>query len=206
MKLTYNAPFILSYTILCAIIRGLGYLVPGLMGIFTVGTQMDFGNPIDYFRLFSHALGHADWEHFFGNFSFILIIGPILEEKYGSKKLLLMAFITALATGILNVLFFSTGLLGASGVLFMLILLASFTNMQKGVIPLTFILVLVVYLGGEVYNAFSNDNVSQFAHIIGGVLGGIFGFIMGVEKSTAIPQSSSSKGNSDPDQYTELFK
>jgi membrane associated rhomboid family serine protease len=205
MKLTYNAPFILSYTLLCALIRGLGDVIPGFMGIFTVGIQIDFGNPIDYFRLFSHAMGHADWEHFFGNFSFILIIGPILEEKYGSKKLLLMAFITALVTGMLNVMFFSTALLGASGVLFMLILLASFTNMKKGVVPLTFVLVLVVYLGGEVYNAFSNDNVSQFAHIIGGVFGGIFGFVMGTE-----PPASTTKGNSESrneeDSYTELFK
>jgi membrane associated rhomboid family serine protease len=114
-----------------------------------------------------------------GNFSFILLIGPILEEKYGSKMLLSLIFFTALVTGILNAVFFNNALLGASGIVFMMILLVSFANVQKGKIPLTFILVALLYLGQEVYQAVSSaDNISQFAHIIGGICGGIFGYVI----------------------------
>jgi len=61
-------------------------------------------------------------------------------------------------------------------VVFMMILLASFTNFSKGEIPLTFILVLILYLGRELFNAFGDDNISQFAHIVGGFIGSLFGF------------------------------
>ena len=89
-----------------------------------------------------------------------------------------MILITALVTGVLNVLFFPSALLGASGVVFMMILLASFTNFNKGEIPLTFILVLILYLGRELYGSFGSDNgnISQFAHVVGGFIGSLFGF------------------------------
>jgi membrane associated rhomboid family serine protease len=58
----------------------------------------------------------------------------------------------------------------------MMVLLASFTNFNKGEIPLTFILVLVLYLGRELFNSFRSDNISEFAHIAGGFCGSLFGF------------------------------
>lgn len=144
---------------------------------------MSFSDPLDYFRLFSHALGHANWEHLFSNLSLLLILGPILEEKYSTKSLALMSFITALITGILNVSFMRTGLYGASGIVFMMILLASFANVKARTIPLTFILVVILFLGKEVINSFEANNVSQFAHILGGILGSIFGFYTGSRKN-----------------------
>nr|HMP30396.1 rhomboid family intramembrane serine protease [Saprospiraceae bacterium] len=136
----------------------------------------DIQNPISIFTLFSHVLGHANWGHLLGNMTFILLVGPIVEEKYGSKRLLTMILLTALVTGILNILFFNTGLLGASGVVFMLILLSSFTNVRAGEVPITFILVALLFLGKEIMESLQNDNISQFAHVIGGICGSFFGF------------------------------
>mgnify|MGYP000259418082 CR=1 FL=1 len=110
-----------------------------------------------------------------GNLSFILLLGPIIEEKYGGASLLLMIGITAIVTGILNVIFFQTGLLGASGIVFLFIILASFGNAQKG-IPLTFLLIAILFLGKEVWQAFQDNNISEFAHIAGGICGSLFGF------------------------------
>jgi len=111
------------------------------------------------------------------NFSFILLLGPILETNYGSAGLSIMIVITAVVTGLLNVLLFSTGLMGASGIVFMMILLSSFTNFGKGEVPITFILVLVLYLGREVVNAFTANDISEFGHIIGGLCGSVFGYL-----------------------------
>ena len=113
----------------------------------------------------------------------ILLLGPIVEEKYGAAKTILMIVLTALVTGIINVLFFSTGLLGASGIVFMLILLVSFTNMKDGKIPLTFILVALLFIGKEVIQSMEADHVSQAAHIIGGFCGSIFGFTSGRKRA-----------------------
>jgi membrane associated rhomboid family serine protease len=59
----------------------------------------------------------------------------------------------------------------------MMILLASFTNFTAGEIPLTFILILILYLGREILNSFASNNISEFAHIVGGFIGSLFGFL-----------------------------
>jgi membrane associated rhomboid family serine protease len=153
-------------------------VAPGItFRLFTLLPGMSFADPLSYFRLVFHVLGHSGWDHLIGNLTFMLLIGPILEEKYGSKRLLIMIFITALSTGILNLIFFNTGLLGASGVVFMLILLGSFVNLSSGKIPLTFVLVVILFLGKEIVDSLRNDNISQFAHIMGGIIGTVFGFL-----------------------------
>ena len=75
-------------------------------------------------------------------------------------------------------IFFSSALLGASGVAFMFILLSSFANSTEGTIPLTLILVGVIYLGNEIISGMTvNDSVSQLAHIVGGICGCGLGYI-----------------------------
>ncbi|MGF1533333.1 MAG: rhomboid family intramembrane serine protease [Bernardetiaceae bacterium] len=184
MRITYNAPVILTFTLVCVGVRLLGDLPT--QHFFALDGQTNLGDPLDYLRLFSHIIGHGNWPHLIGNFSFILLIGPMVEEKYSSATLLLMMAMTALVTGLLNNFMFDTGLLGASGIVFMLILLGSFTNIRAGEIPLTFVLVVALYLGQEVLSIFKNDNVSQFAHILGGICGAVFGFLLGGKPSTNI--------------------
>ena len=77
----------------------------------------------------------------------------------------------------LNLLLVRTRLLGASGIVFMLILLSSFTNIRQGEIPITFILIVALYVVREFVNALTPDTVSQLAHIAGGLIGGAFGFL-----------------------------
>jgi membrane associated rhomboid family serine protease len=179
MKLKYNAPVTLTFALLCAAVLLIDQISGGSLraSIFSVPGTMNFGSLVAYVRLFTHVLGHADWTHLLSNMAFILLLGPILEEKYGSGSLFVMVLVTALITGVLNILFLDTGLLGASGVVFMMILLVSFTNIRSGEIPLTFILVVVLYLAREIVAAVREDTVSQFAHIVGGVTGSLFGFL-----------------------------
>jgi len=181
MRIKYNAPTTLSFTLICALLLGLdSFVLPGLAeSAFSAPARGTFqaGHPLDWFRLVSHILGHADVAHFLSNFVLILLLGPILESVWGSGPLLVMMLVTALATGVLNALVFPSSLMGASGVLFMMILLASFTNFGKGEIPLTFVLVMVLFLGREVVSSFANNRVSEFAHILGGLIGSFFGFL-----------------------------
>ena len=181
MKIRYNAPVILTYALISVLIMALTkYFLPSLSeNWFAVPGRGNFS--ITSFRnwvnLFTHVIGHTSWEHLIGNFSFILLLGPLLEENYKSLTMLFIIVITALTTGIINVLFFPTLLMGASGVVFMMILLASFTNITRGEIPMTFILVLVLYLGGQIIMSINTNNISYTAHIAGGFCGSVFGFI-----------------------------
>ena len=187
MRIKYNAPTILTFAFISALVMVLSlYLVPGLaQNWFMVPGKGDFSPSSlrNWVTLITHAAGHASWTHLVGNFSIILLIGPMLEENYGSLALLAMIAITSLVTGILNVLLFPTSLMGASGVVFMMILLASFTNFTRGEIPLTFILVLVLYLGDQLLNSLSTSNISHFAHIAGGFCGSLFGFFISPKRS-----------------------
>lgn len=179
-KIKYNSPVILTYALICVFSLIIGEFTKGASTrlMFCV-YRFPLDDALGYVRLFTHVIGHINFNHLFGNFMIILLIGPMLEEKYGSLNLLIMIIFTAGITGIFQVLFFNTALLGASGVAFMLIILSSFANISKGKIPLTLILVLFIYLGQEVISgAVADDNVSHITHILGGVCGAVFGFFI----------------------------
>jgi rhomboid protease GluP len=178
---TYNAPVVLTFALLAFLVH-LGNVQTGgtlSPAYFAALPTFDYASFWSWFRLVSHVLGHRDTLHLTANFSVILLIGPILEEKYGARRMLIMIVVTALVTGVLNTLFFNTGLMGASGIVFMMILVGSFVNHRPGEIPLTFVLVVSLYLAGEVTAAFRRDDVSQFAHLLGGLCGTVFGFWQG---------------------------
>ena len=184
MKISYNAPIILTFALLSTIVLVLSLSLPENFKFWFLSPAIfNFQDPKFYTGILFHPLAHANWGHLLGNFSFILLIGPNLEEKYGSRDLLFMIILTAIFSGLLDAAFFDTYGIGASGIVFMMILLSSFTNMQSGKIPLTFIFVVILFIGQEIYAGFVNDdNVSQFAHILGGICGGIFGFFLGNKK------------------------
>jgi rhomboid protease GluP len=182
MRIRYNAPVTLTFALVSTLILAADQtlrtdIIPTL---FTMPPRAYFslGSPADWIRLFTHIAGHGDWAHLLGNFAFILLLGPILEEKYGAVSVLVMMLITSLVTGLLNGFFSEAALLGASGVVFMMILLASFTNIKNREVPLTFLLVVALYLAREIISAFNTgDQIAQFAHIAGGVCGSLFGFL-----------------------------
>ncbi len=177
-RLQYNSPVILTYTMLSLTVLIIGNLTGGLTTklLFSI-YKTSFSDPLMYFRLVGHVLGHVDFSHYYNNFLIILLVGPMLEEKYGSGNIFIMMLATALITGLLNVFLFNTGLLGASGIVFMFICLGSFANFERGKIPLTAILIAIIFLGKEVVEGFNTtDNISQLTHIAGGICGSVLGF------------------------------
>jgi membrane associated rhomboid family serine protease len=133
-----------------------------------------------YPRFVLHVLGHNGYSHYINNMMIILVVGPPLEEKYGSWPLFWAMFLTALVSGMVHFLFFpGTMLLGASGIVFMMIAMSSLSGMKNGSIPITLILVLTLYIGGEIVDGILlQDNVSQLTHIIGGICGALLGLSM----------------------------
>jgi len=178
-KIEYNAPVTLTFALIAAFVSTLtsilGQTVSGLLG--ASGT-VSFFNPFFYSGMVTHIFAHANWTHLVGNFAFILILGPLLEEKHGSVKLALLIVATAAFTGLVNAIFFSHGLIGASGIVFMFIMLSSFAGRKQGGIPITFILVAFLYITKELVGAFQNDGISHFAHIIGGACGAGLGHFL----------------------------
>ena len=181
LKITYNAPVVLTFVLICLAVLLVGMLTGGgSTRLLFMTSHSSLANPLTYLRFFTHVLGHIGWSHFVGNAAYLLLLGPMLEEKYGSRMLLEIIAVTAFATGIVNYIFFrNVSICGASGVVFAFILLASFTEFKEGEIPLTFILVAVIYIGQQVYQGIAvSDNVSNMSHIIGGIVGAVIGYLL----------------------------
>lgn len=185
VQISFNSPVILGFAILCFLVLILDMVTGGAStnAFFSV-YRSSLLSPLTYIRFFGHVLGHAGWDHFFGNITMLLVVGPLLEEKYGSSNILFVILATALVTGVINFIFFPhVQLLGASGVVFACILLASLTSIKEGKIPLTFILVAVIYIGQQVYEGiFVKDNVANLTHILGGMVGSGLGYVMNKNK------------------------
>ena len=178
-KISFNSPVILTFSFICLVALILGNITGGeTTKLFFCVYRSSPADPLTYVRLICHVFGHANWAHFSSNLTFILLLGPMLEEKYSSRNTCLVMVVTALITGVINtILFPNTALLGASGIVFAFIIMSSLTDMKSGTIPLTFILISVIYIGGQIHSAlFVADNISNLTHIIGGIIGGFVGF------------------------------
>ena len=178
--LQYNAPTTLTFSLLCLFVLFLDFLTDGnsTVKLFCV-YRASWSDPLSYIRIFTHVLGHADFSHLTGNLVLMLVVGPALEERYGSGNMWWAIVVTALVSGIIQCLFFpASALMGASGIVFMMIIISSLGGMRGG-IPITLILVFIIYIGGEIYSGItSSDNISQITHIVGGICGAIMGIGM----------------------------
>lgn len=191
LRITYNAPVVLTFTIAATAVFVLCQIAPSLQPWFAAWPRLV--DVRSYVGLVSHILGHASWEHLLGNFMLILLIGPILEERHGSVRLLLMIVLTAAVTGLANLALSEHAVLGASGVAFMMILLASMANVRSGEIPLTFLAIAVIYIGGELVHSFRSDGISHLAHLVGGAAGATFGFLAAKPKRTLSANANPAK-------------
>ena len=179
LKVTFNAPVTLCLVGISFVATLLNYISGGAIGQLLFMTyRAPLLSPLTWLRAFTHVFGHADWSHLVGNMSYLLLLGPMLEEKYSSQTLAAVVAITAVITSLVNYIFFpSVGLCGASGVVFAFILLSSFTSFREGEIPITFILVAVFFIGQQIFEGLTvRDNISNTAHIVGGIVGGLLGY------------------------------
>lgn len=189
IRLSFNSPVIITFVLICLIVFGLNSLTGGwanrnLFGVYGA-SLLNIGT---YIRVFGHVLGHANWPHYLGNMTLILVIGPMLEEKYGSANIVKLIFINAVVTGVFHMIFFPADILvGASGIVFSFIMLSSFTKTDDDSIPITVILVAFIYFGQELYQSiFIRDNISQISHMLGGAVGLWAGYKLSTKKSSKL--------------------
>ncbi|QEN03947.1 rhomboid family intramembrane serine protease [Thiospirochaeta perfilievii] len=180
IRIKYNAPVSLTLIILSSLVLFLNtHVNPYLISNwFTADGSISFkySDPYCYLKFISHILGHTDMGHFMGNAIYLILLGPILEEKYKSTTLLGLILITAIISSGINALALDTYMLGASGIVYLFIVLISFTNIEKGEFPLS----VVVVLGFYIYKEISREdagNISVVTHFVGAAVGLLYGLI-----------------------------
>lgn len=176
-KFDYTSPVIMVYFTICLIMLILDQRYGGINEKYLMlpGTKIPF--PYPGWQLLTHIVAHRDASHFVGNMSLILLTGPEVEKKYGSFETMTMILTEAVAHGILNGLFFKTALMGASGIAYMMICLNAMSRIKDHKIPVASVMVMLMYLGTEIINSImsQSDDISQFGHLLGGVIGIAFG-------------------------------
>lgn len=204
LRVTFNAPVTLIFTTLCLVFFILdAFWLKGkiLDHVLTcrgkIGSAMafNFKNPFDYIRIFTHVFGNTSWTALFINLAYILLLGPTLEERYGSPITALTMVMAALVTGVLNICLLATPLTGSETIVLLMILLASAASIDKGELPLTFLLVFILYCAYEMNTAlrdasiyqkgfvpFLKTNIPLFIDLAGGICGSLFGFLVAPKK------------------------
>lgn len=178
MNIQYNSILILSYFFICFLALILNWITKNNSNRLLFSSYRNsLLSPLTYVRLVTHSIGHSNWSHFMNNFLYILLIGPMIEEKFGTISLLKMMIITSFVIGVFNFIFSKRGIIGASGIVYMLITLSSAVNLESGKIPLSLILVCLFFVINEIISSiFKKDNVSHISHFIGAVCGIVFVF------------------------------
>jgi GlpG protein len=108
MKISNNAPVTLGFAFVSFVQILVASLTHGAgTSLFVSPHTFDFFSIQSWFASVLHVVGHANFEHFSGNILFIMLLGPMVEEKYGSTQLLFMIIGTAIATSVVNSLLLS---------------------------------------------------------------------------------------------------
>jgi membrane associated rhomboid family serine protease len=180
-RLTVETPVVILFCLLCVMVHILQATVwSGLNTFLAVRDTFDITSPMQLPRLFTHVIAHdGTLQHIRGNLTHILLVGPSAEHVYGSRCILLVIVLVALFSSLVHIVVGSshTHQLGASGVVFSVILLNSLVAAASGTIPISFVLTAGLWCFDELYKfLFGHDGISHHAHLTGAVVGTVVAY------------------------------
>lgn len=200
LKVTFDSPVV----IICALLTVLLYMLDkwALKNFLSqnlltcLGTSN--GNRFDplslttYLRMLLHCFGASEWNSLLINTSFFLLLGPMLEERYGSPILVLMIAASVLVSGVFAS-FSPVPMTGSYCIVFMMIFLCAVYMLSKKQVQISWILIFLIYLVWTMVNGFVNGrpseeknpfvaffigNIPTFIDLLAGVCGSLFGFLV----------------------------
>lgn len=182
-RLTVEAPVMILFCFVCVVVHVLQQTVwSNLNRFLAVQDRVDFTNAMQIPSLFTHVIAHdGSLNHIKGNLVHLLLVGPSAEHVYGSPTMLLMIVLVAFTSALAHIALGNANShqLGASGVVFAVILLNSLVAAAAGTIPLSFLLTAGIYCWDELYLFFSGtDQVSHHAHLTGAIVGTAVAYYM----------------------------
>ena len=209
IKVAYDAPVTLTFVIVCAVIFLINLLLAksgkaeGLQKLLASPTAQSGSlpfivkSPVSYLRLLFYMFGAGDGAAgsasvLFTNLILIMLLGPAMEERYGSVIIGIMIFVSALFSGVLNACFCDASLVGAVPVVSMMIFLNAFMSFSKKKFPLSFAAVMILFVVLQIFSG--AGAVRIIICIAGGLCGSLFAFLTS-PKMKAEKKASKSGGN-----------
>jgi len=200
-KISYDAPVTLTFVIISAIFFLLNtFLLKNgeLSRLLASPTSLEgpspfiISQPVSYLRLLLYIFGSHDGISLFTNMILIMLLGPSMEERYGSAIIGIMIFVSALFSGVLNACFCEASLVGAVPVVSMMIFLNAFMSFSKKKFPLSFVAVIVFFVVLQIFAGYSAVRI--IICIAGGLCGSLFAFLTS-PKTRAERKSGKSEGS-----------
>ena len=128
-------------------------------------------------RLFFHVFGCGDSPFLLCNMIFVLLLGPAMEERYGSVIIGIMIFVAALFSGVLYACFCKLPACGAEPVVFMLILLSTMMHLSRSKISASSIAVIILFVCMQALRKNPNGAIGVIIIAAGGLCGSLFAFL-----------------------------
>lgn len=123
---------------------------------------------------------HGGFPHLLYNLFALVLFGSVLEKYIGSKKFLLVFFVTGILANLISVNFYESSL-GASGAIFgiigALVLIRPLLVVWAFGLPMPMFLAGTLWAFGDVIGIFVPSNVANIAHLSGMFFGLVFGWI-----------------------------
>lgn len=207
-RITVEAPVVITFCFLCVVVHVLQKVVwTGLNTFLAVPHTFRLLSVMQVPRLFTHVIAHdGSISHIKNNMVHLLLVGPSAEHVYGSTTMLLVIALVAVTSAAAHILVGSphTHQLGASGVVFAVILLNSLMAAVSGTIPLSFILTAALWVSDEVYKFFfGRDGVSHHAHLTGAIVGTVVAYY--IRGGTSNLETKVEKQKAQPPKNTLAF-
>ncbi len=173
-KIKYDSQVVLTFVLLCFGATFLGlYYGSEFMYTYFETYRADLWQPVTYLRFITYIFGHDSWDMLFENSLYLLLLGPMLEKRYGSQVMVVMIAVTAISTSLLNFIFFPGAVLyGSNGIVLAFIILTAISGLTEGYFPVSLALIAIVFFRQEILqNVIRVENMANVAPIIGCILG-----------------------------------
>jgi len=186
-KVNLDAPVSITFVVLSVVLFLLStYVIKDKAGglLLASATKAGGDNPFiassvaSYLRTILYVLGGTGIIPVLYNLTFILLLGPSLEEHYGSVLIGVCYFITAVFAGVLNACFCKTSLQGCACLVMMVIFLNALMNIYKQKLPVSSFLVLIISIVIITLSGKDSGVAVIFINIVAGLCSALIAFIV----------------------------
>lgn len=182
-SVSFDSPVGLVLVILLVVMAIIERLVPSIDWLFVCpckagnSAAFDYRNVADYFRILLYPFGFSSWNQLTANLVFILLLFPKIESVFGKLFSSMLVLITVAFAGVICVCFSNSVIYGTSGIVCMLLILAIFISADKRQIPLSYILLAVIYFAREIVSIIDTNTIEVFCHFAGSLASSLVGIL-----------------------------
>jgi len=171
MKIKYYA---LWLSLICIIVFVFQLMFPGFTDLFVLNSSV----PYEIWRFVSSIFLHGSTAHIVSNLFALALFGTILENIIGSRRFLLVFFVSGIIANVIAINFYPLSL-GASGAIYgilgALIILRPMMVVWVYSLPMPMFIAGAVWVGAGILGLFAPSGVGDIAHLSGIAIGFVFG-------------------------------